>query len=114
MSVPATFPVEVDGIGTFVFRKRTMRDQYKIEAEASRMMGGPCDDEPLRLGAICYSALTVLTVEPPPGWSIEDFDPLDPDTTQKIFAVHRRLREVEAGFREGNSGNGSGSGAAPI
>lgn len=88
-----------------------MRDQYKIEAEASRMMGGPCDDEPLRIGAICYAALSILTVESPPGWNIDDFDPLDPETTQKIFAVHRRLREVEAGFRAGASGNSPGAGS---
>lgn len=102
-----TFPVEVDGIGSFSFRQRTLRDQFAIEGEASRVLGGPCDDEALRAGAISFATLLVLTVESPPGWDIEGFDPLDPDATGKIFEVARRLREVEATFRPGSVGKGA-------
>lgn len=102
-----TFPVEVDGIGSFTFRTRTIRDQFAVEGEASRVLGGPCDDEALRAGAISFATLLVLTVEAPPGWDIEGFDPLDPAATAKIFDVARRLREVEATFRAGSGGKGA-------
>lgn len=111
---PATFPVEVDGVGAFVFRRRTIRDQFRTEAEASRVMGGPCEDDALRLGAIAFATLLVLTVESPPGWDLESFDPLDPEATGKIFAVARRLREVEAGFRAGSGNNSPGAGTTPL
>lgn len=104
----ANYEVEVDGIGSFTFRSRTIRDQFRIEAEASRVMGGPCEDEMLRQGAIQFATLLVLTVESPPAWDLEAFDPLDPEATAKIFAVHRRLREVEAGFRPGSGEPGKG------
>jgi hypothetical protein len=86
------FDVEVDGVGTFVFRQRTIRDQFRIEAEASRVMGGPCDD---------------AAVEAPTGWDLEGFDPLDPAATARIFDVARRLRETEATFRAGAGGKGA-------
>jgi hypothetical protein len=99
----ANFPVEVDGIGSFIFKARTLRSQFLIEAEASRVMGGPCADEALRQGAIQLATLLVLTVEAPQGWDLEALDPLIPEDIAKVFTVHRRLREVEAGFRPGSS-----------
>lgn len=102
-----TFPVEVDGIGSFVFRKRTMRDQFAIEGEASRVLGGPCEDDALRQGAISFATLLILAVENPPGWDIEGFDPLDPAATAKIFEVARRLRDTEATFRAGSTSTGA-------
>jgi hypothetical protein len=101
------FDVEVDGVGTFVFRHRTIRDQFRIEAEASRVMGGPCDDTALETGAVAFATLLVLTVEAPTGWDLEGFDPLDPAATARIFDVARRLREVEATFRAGAGGKGA-------
>lgn len=104
----ATFNVDVDGIGAFTFYKRTLRQQFKIEAEASRVLGGPIEDDVLKMGAGAYATLLVLTVEAPEGWDLDGFDPLNDDDTVKIFAVHRRLREVEAGFRAGSGGAGKG------
>jgi hypothetical protein len=101
------FPVEVDGIGAFVFRSRTLRDQFRIEGEAARVLGGSCEDRALQAGAISFATLLVLTEEAPPGWDIEGFDPLDPAATAKIFEVARRLREVEATFRPGSVGKGA-------
>lgn len=107
MAANGSFPVEVDGIGAFTFAKRTMRHQFQIEGEASRVLGGPCEDEALRSGAMSFATLLVLTVESPPGWDIEGFDPLDPAETAKIFEVARRLREVEATFRPGSVSKGA-------
>lgn len=101
MAVNGTFPVDVDGIGSFVFRKRTIRDQFAIEGEASRVLGGPTEDDALRMGAVSFATLLILTKEAPPGWDLEGFDPLDPAATAKIFAVAARLRETEATFRAG-------------
>ena len=104
------FAVEVDGIGSFTFRRRTIRDQFRIEAEANRMLGGPVEDDMLKMGAAAFATLLALTVEAPPGWDIEAFDPLDDVSTARVFLVHRRLRETEATFRAGTGGAGAGTG----
>jgi hypothetical protein len=99
-----THQVDVSGIGAFLFKSRTLRDQFRIEAEALRILGGPVDDEALRSGAIAFAALIVLTVEAPEGWDLDSFDPLDPDDTAKVFTVHRSLRDAELRFRAGPVG----------
>lgn len=99
-----TFDLEVEGIGAFTFRHRTMRDQFRIEGEAARFLGGPCDDQALHSGAVSFATLLILTVESPPGWDIEQVDPLDKDALEQVFEVARRLREVEATFRPGVGG----------
>jgi hypothetical protein len=97
-----TFDVEVPDIGTFTFRKRTYRMQMKIEGEASRLLGGPVNDEWLRAGAEAFATLTVLTANAPPGWNIEAIDPLDPNEgTTRLLKVFNALREEELRFRQG-------------
>lgn len=100
------FSIDVPGIGAFSFRIRSLRDQFRIEAEASRILGGPIDDDLLKAGANAFATLMVLTETSPDGWNPEDFDPLDSVATEKIFEVHRRLRQQEIAFREGGSRQG--------
>jgi hypothetical protein len=96
MSLPdRTFPVEVPEIGRFVFRKRRVPDQVRIEAAAQRMTDGPTDDPELRHIAMAWATLQVLTVEAPEKWDLEDIDPLDAGDTAKMWAVWKELRAEE-------------------
>lgn len=95
-----THTVEVDGVGSFTFRRRTIKDQFRIEAEVGRMLGGPAPDDMLRAGALAYATLLILTTQAPDGWDLDELDPLNQEDTDKLFLVHRRLREVETTFRE--------------
>jgi hypothetical protein len=106
-----TFDVEVPDIGVFTFAHRRMKDQFRIEAVASRLLGGPVDDEALKMGAAAFATLSVLTVHAPDGWNLDDLDPLDGAATMRLFAVHGALREAEGRFRGGPADNGAAVGA---
>lgn len=94
------FQVDVEGVGGFVFGKRTMRDQLLIGAEFSRLSDG-VENPSGWLSAIggAIAALNVLTVKAPAGWSIDAMDPLDDDTYANILKVHAALRAKEDSFR---------------
>lgn len=95
-----TFPFEVPGIGGFTFRARKIRDEVQIQAEASRIMGGPCDATGVLNVAVAMATLSVLLTEKPEGFSIDDLDPLDGESIKTIFAVYGGLRTAEDEFRK--------------
>lgn len=101
MSLSRTFPVSIDTIGDFVFRKRTIRDQIRIESEASRITGGPVQDKDLRDVALAMATLLVLTDQGPGGWDVEALDPLDKDSAAQLWLVFGGLRTAEEKFRGG-------------
>lgn len=95
------FHVPVDGIGTFSFAKRTLRDELRIGAEYSRLTEGvETPSAWLSIVAGWISVLKVLTVAAPAGWDIEAMDPLDQETYDKLREVHEALREKERSFRQ--------------
>jgi hypothetical protein len=100
-TIDRTYPLEVEDIGRFVFRKRRIPDQVKIESEANRMTGGLIDDLDLQNVCIAYQTLKHLTVTSPEGWDLDDIDPLDPDDTAKMWKVWGALRDKERTFRKG-------------
>lgn len=94
------FTVEVDGIGQFRFGRRTMRDELRIGSEFSRLTEGVEIPTPwLEMTAGMISALKVLTVSAPDGWSLDDMDPLDSNTYTRMMKVHSALRAKEDDFR---------------
>lgn len=95
----ATHEVAVEGVGTFVFRRRTFRDQLRIEAEALRILGGPTSDPKLDTIALSISTLSVLTVTAPAEWNVEEFDPFDPGASELLLKVYGGLRLAEDTFR---------------
>ena len=99
MSLPRTHEVEVEGVGRFVFNKRRIADQVRIEAEARRMTGGPIDDPDLENVAIAAATLKHLAVEAPEDWDIDALDPLDREDTDRLWNVYRSLRNAEGTFR---------------
>lgn len=94
------FAVNVDQVGDFLFAKRTMRDEIKIQVEYARMIEGvEQPTEWLALVAGWIAALKTLVVKSPDGWDIDQMDPLDDETYAKLARVHRALVEKERSFR---------------
>lgn len=100
-SAPTDFFVDVPDIGNFSFAKRKLADEMRITAEYSRLTEGV--ETPttwLEIVAGWISALKVLTVTAPPGWDIDEMDPLDQDTYTQLGKVHQALRDKESSFRQ--------------
>jgi hypothetical protein len=115
---PATtdFHVDVDGIGHFVFARRTMRDEMRISAEYSRFTEGlsqPTNYLDSMAGWI--ATLNVLTVSMPHNWDPENMDPFDPESEENILKVYSALRIKEGSFRPKKeaASEGSGQGNGP-
>ncbi len=102
MALDRTYHVDVDDIGTFTFRRRVIRDQIRIEAEAFRILGGPIDDADLHHIALAMATLSTLTVTAPKGWNVEELDPLERSETAKLWSVYGGLRAAEEKFRSSN------------
>lgn len=100
--LPTDYQVTVEGIGTFTFMRRSMKEEMSIAAEYSRLTEGvPTPSPYLDSVAGWISQLKVLTVHAPSGWSIDlsKMDPEDNDVYERLMKVHSALREKEASFR---------------
>lgn len=93
------FSVDVEGVGTFIFGRRTMRDEIKIQVEYARLTEGVQPTTWLDLVAGWMSALRILTVQAPDGWDLDALDPLDEASYAKLAKVHRALTDKEGSFR---------------
>lgn len=103
--------VSVAGIGDFRFRHRTIRDQFKIEVEAFRLLDGETSPPPgLRHFAVMMATLAVLKDTTPPGFDLDTLDPLDPAAFESLEEVYAALRTAEDAFRGRVSGGGEGAG----
>lgn len=105
------FTVPVEGLGTFTFRKRSIKDQLRIEAKAVEFLGGPTLDPGLRNVAMAVATLEVLTVAAPDGWDLDAIDPLETGQTDPMFKAHRELRDAEDRFRQRAKAERTGLGA---
>lgn len=100
-------------MGTFIFRKRTMQDSLLIQAEFERLAAGNTDAAS-RLAAEALATLPRLLVESPPGFSLDELDPLDPDDWTKLGAIFGGLRDAEVTFRRGPAQQRQGMGAGAV
>ncbi len=106
------FNVPVEGVGNFVFAKRTMGDELDIQREFADILQGV--EHPtvwLETMAGWLSVLRVLTVRAPDGWSLEELDPLDEETYAKLNKVYEELRTQERLFRAGQKPSGQATSA---
>ena len=102
-----THTIDAPGIGAFTFRRRTMRDEFRIGAEYSRLTEGVVTPSSwLDMFATAFSTLKVLTAESPAGWNLDEMEPDDADTYRKIMEVFGALRAAETRFRRGSGANG--------
>ena len=99
-AAPNDYQVQVDGLGSFTFGRRTMRDEFAIHAEYSRLTEGV--ESPtnfLASFAEFFSVLKVLTVVAPDGWNVETIDPQDDASLARMKSAYAALRAKEADFR---------------
>lgn len=104
------FILNVEGIGSFTFAKRTMADEIKIQVEYARIIEGVEPTEWLSRVGGWISTLKVLTVRAPEGWDIDDMDPLDENVYENMALVYVALRAKEDSFRR-KHGAGSEEGS---
>jgi hypothetical protein len=98
-----TFTIDVDGVGTFTFRRRVLRDEFRISAEYTRLTEG-VENPPEWLDnfADAVASIKALVVDAPEGWGkgeIDNLDPYDESTYKNIVAVRTALHEKEFFFR---------------
>ncbi|MDU7524820.1 MAG: hypothetical protein E7K72_26205 [Roseomonas mucosa] len=107
-----SFDVEVPGVGTFIFRRRNLADQIWIESEAHRMTGGATLRE-LDTAAMSIATIQRLATQKPPGFDLDEMDPLDPATQDTLRAITEALRPAEDKFfgRDRTPGAEPGTGA---
>lgn len=103
------FVVDVDGVGSFSFAKRTMKDEIDIQVEYARIIQGVEPTDWLSRVGGWISTLKVLTVRAPEGWNIDEMDPLDNKVYEDMMLVYLALRAKEDSFRR-KPGTGSEEG----
>lgn len=99
MKEPRTYLVDVEGVGTFTFRRRTIGDLARIPNQAILILGGIPQHAWLLDQATMLAELEVLTVKSPDGWDMDDLDPVDEHDVARVRLVHGRLIEEEERFR---------------
>lgn len=111
------FPVELPGVGRFMFARRTIGDALKIRAELIRLTDGqPEADAELTGFANMIATIKVLCSSAPKGWrDVEKIDLLtDEDGLSKLIDLYEKVREQEDSFRKGSNRasaqEGSGAG----
>ncbi|QNJ57326.1 hypothetical protein Dolphis_19 [Pseudomonas phage Dolphis] len=102
------FTVDVEGVGSFTFARRTMRDEIKIQRVFASIIDGVEPTAWLAQVGGWISDLNVLTVTAPDGWDIDGMDPLDDDTYAQMAKVHTALRDKERSFRSKPASNSEG------
>lgn len=105
------FTVKVEGVGSFTFGRRTMRDEIAIQVEYARIIDGVEPTAWLQAVGGWLSVLRTLTVRAPEGWDLDAMDPLDDETYARLNKVYEALVEQERSFRRGSKPAGQGSGA---
>lgn len=109
------FLVPVEGLGDFMFAKRQMSDEARIQAEYRRITEGLESPGPwLNLVGTWLSTIKVLLVSAPdPKWGAPDgLDPLDEDTYSELARVYTALSEKERSFRRKPIQGGAATGQA--
>jgi hypothetical protein len=110
---PTDFPVEVPGVGNFMFARRMMADHLKINVEYSRLTEGVEPTPWLDTIATCIAVIKTLAVRVPDDWDIDAMDPLEEETYNKLLKVHGALRAKEDSFRKKPQAPVQGGGQAP-
>lgn len=99
-SAHTDFSVPVDGVGTFVYGRRTLGDSMKIRARFLELVGANADDIELAATASAVATHEVLCVSAPKGWEdLLQLDGIDNDNAAKVFDLFAKVGEQEDSFR---------------
>ncbi|MCE3605734.1 hypothetical protein LXA47_19300 [Massilia sp. P8910] len=97
------FFCDVEGVGRFIFNRKTYGGQIKIDTEMVRLLGPNFEavDDVMRTHALLIGHYNGLMVECPPGW--EDLEEIDlseqPELDNKILELYFMLRGKLDSFR---------------
>lgn len=118
----APLVVPVEGIGTFVFSPRRLRQEIAINVEFARLSEAVTLDGFTSMFVRAVAELKVLTLEAPDGWQpaqLDDLDAYDDATYGRLLKVWHALTDKEESFRRDRkasqtSGQGSGGELPPV
>ena len=100
--IKRTFGLDVDGVGVFQVKRRTMLTEIEVAAEVNRLVGGQEDLSDWLRGLVqTVATLKVQIVEAPDDFDIEELDPDDPDSYALMTRVYRAIKAKEGDFRSG-------------
>lgn len=88
-----------------------MKDEIAIQVAYARHLDGVVPTAWLQTVIGWISTLHVLTVFTPEDWSLDDLDPADDASYQKLSLVYSALTEKERSFRPRSGEAGKASGA---
>lgn len=102
-----TYRVEIDGWGEFVVNRLTMGRNMEVAAEYERHLRGMQNTtREFRALANTMATAKVLVAVAPEGWSLDDLDPLDPQTYERLFDLASKIDQQERFFRSAPGGHG--------
>lgn len=108
---PGDYAVTVEGLGQFTFGRRTMRDEFAVAAEYSRLTEGVADNQSrLAVLARAYAAIKTLMVSGPNGWDVTALNPGKDASYVQMETVYAALLTAEADFLEKDGAGGQGRG----
>jgi hypothetical protein len=94
------FQVDVKGIGTFEFKRRTIEDELAIQSRFHRIIGNAENlPEPLMFYAAAVAIFSVLLVKSPEFWSLDGLDPFEESSFQEIATVFTVFMEADLAHR---------------
>jgi hypothetical protein len=107
------FFIELTGVGSFRFGRRTYGDRLKIRSEYLKLVREFGDDDPdLSMYAAMIASHTVLCSEAPEGWeNLADIDLVaDEKSEDRIYELYQLLKDQEEFFRKGHTQAGQAKG----
>ena len=97
---PGDYQLQVEGVGSFTFARRKMRDEFAIASEYSRLLDGvPHPTDFLHFYARAFSTVKVLQVSGPAEFDVEELDPQEDASFAQLMGIFTALRAKEADFR---------------
>lgn len=100
------YTIDVDGVGRFTIGRRKMADELAIQREYAAILGGVEPTRWLETVGSWLSTFRVLIVFAPSGWNVDEMDPLEEDSYERMKRVYNAISEKELSFRH-KSGAGS-------
>lgn len=103
--------IDVEGVGSVSFARRTMQHEINIAREYARVVGGVESTPWLHTLATYISVIRVLATKLP--FVLDELDPLDEDSFTLMAKTYAAITAKESDFRkvkkQGNAGAGEGS-----
>lgn len=108
------YTVPVEGVGSFTFGRRKMVDEINIQREYANILAGVSATDWLGTVGTWIATFKVMMVRAPSDWDIDEMDPLDDATFEKMRRVYDALCDKELSFRRKPGSGSEGSGPPAV